>query len=82
MLKLAIMLNMGVSFFTRLGFLHEIDRGDIVWRPLASAGVNTLRLGIVIPASRALSPPAEQLSRRLSDDLHRYGGVSAGERKR
>jgi DNA-binding transcriptional LysR family regulator len=75
MLKLAILLNMGISFFTRLGFLHEIDQGEIVWRPLASAGVNTLRLGIVIPANRALSPPAEQLSRRLSDDLHRYAAV-------
>jgi DNA-binding transcriptional LysR family regulator len=75
MLKLTIMLNMGISFFTRLGFLHEIDQGELVWRPLASSGVNTVRLGIVIPANRSLSPPAEQLARRLSDDLHRYTGV-------
>jgi DNA-binding transcriptional LysR family regulator len=75
MLKLAIMLNMGISFFTRLGFLHEINQGDIVWRPLASPGVNTLRLGLVIAATRALSPPAEQLARRLCDDLHRYSSL-------
>jgi DNA-binding transcriptional LysR family regulator len=75
MLKLATMLNMGISFFTRLGFLHEIDQGELIWRPLASSGVNTVRLGIVIPAHRSLSPPAEQLARRLSEDLHRYGAV-------
>jgi DNA-binding transcriptional LysR family regulator len=75
MLKLSIMLNMGISFFTRLGFLHEIEQGDIVWRPLASPGVNTVRLGLVIPANRSLSPPAEQLARRLSENLHRYAGI-------
>ncbi len=75
MLKLSILLNMGISFFTRLGFLYEIEQGDVVWRPLASPGVNTVRLGIVIPANRSLSPPAEQLSKRLSDDLHHYAAV-------
>ncbi len=75
MLKLTIMLNMGVSFFTRLGFLQEIEQGSIAWRPLVSAQVNTLRLGLVVPANRSLSPPADQLARRLSDDLHRYAAI-------
>ena len=75
MLKLAIMLNMGVSFFTRLGFLQEIERGDLAWRPLNSAGINTLRIGLVVSAQRDLSPPAEQFARRLADDLHRFAAV-------
>ena len=75
MLKLAIMLNMGVSLFTRLGFLHEIEKGDIAWRPLNSPGINTLRIGLVVPSYRELAPPAEQLSRRLVDDLHRFAAV-------
>ena len=75
MLKLAIMLNMGISFFTRLGFLHEIETGDIVWRPLNSPGINTLRIGLLVPANRELTPPAEQFSRRLVDDLHRFAAV-------
>lgn len=75
MLKLAITLNMGVSFFTRLGFLHEIEKGDLAWRPLNSPGINTLRIGLVVSAQRELSPPAEQFARRLADDLHRFAAV-------
>jgi DNA-binding transcriptional LysR family regulator len=75
MLKLAIMLNIGVSFFTRLGFLHEIEKGDIAWRPLNSSGVNTIRIGLVVPSQRDLTPPAEQFARRLVDDLHRFAAV-------
>jgi LysR substrate binding domain len=75
MLKLEIALNKGMSFFTRLGLLHEIDQGNVVWRLLASPGVNTVRLGMVIPANRALSRPAKRLSRRSCDDLHRYDAV-------
>jgi DNA-binding transcriptional LysR family regulator len=75
MLKLAIMLNMGISLFTRLGFLHEIEQGDLAWRPLNSPGVNTLRIGLVVSAQRELSPPAEQFARRLVDDLHRFAAV-------
>jgi len=75
MLKLAIMLNMGVSLFTRLGFLHEIEKGELAWRPLNSPGINTLRIGLVVSAQRDLSPPAEQFARRLVDDLHRFAAV-------
>lgn len=75
MLKLAITLNMGVSFFTRLGFLHEIEKGDLAWRPLNSPGINTVRIGLVVSAQRELSPPAEQFARRLADDLHRFAAV-------
>jgi DNA-binding transcriptional LysR family regulator len=75
LLKMAVMLNIGVSLFTRLGFLHEIENGDIAWRPLNSAGVNTIRIGLVVPSQRDLSPPAEQFARRLVDDLHRFAAV-------
>ncbi|WP_445491548.1 LysR family transcriptional regulator [Rhodopseudomonas sp. RCAM05734] len=75
MLKLAVMLNMGVSLFTRLGFLHEIEQGDIAWRPLNSPGINTLRIGLMVSAQRELSPPAEQFARRLVEDLHKFAAV-------
>ncbi|MCP8940136.1 LysR family transcriptional regulator [Alsobacter sp. SYSU M60028] len=78
MLKLAIMLNMGVAFFTRLGFLSEIEAGTVAWRPMASPGINKLRLGLLAPSARAMSPPAEQLARRLADGLSRLGNEGAG----
>jgi DNA-binding transcriptional LysR family regulator len=78
MLKLSLMLGHGVSFFTRFGFLHEIEQGEIAWRPLNSASINTLRLGIVAAANRPLTPAAEQLARRLADDLLKFAAAPSG----
>ena len=75
MLKLCVLLNMGIAFFTRLGFLHEIENGDLVWRPFNSPGLGGLRIGLLIPAARAMSPPAQQLARRLAADLDRFASV-------
>jgi len=75
MLKLSVMLNMGIAFFTRLGFLHEIEQGELVWRPFNSPGINQLRIGLMVPASRAMSPPAQQLARRLAADLDRFASI-------
>jgi DNA-binding transcriptional LysR family regulator len=69
MIKLCVQLGMGISFFTQLGFLREIAEGSLAWRPLASPGVNTLRIGIMTPTQRALSPPAAQLAKRLTSDM-------------
>jgi len=70
-LKRAIALNMGIAFFTRLGFLEEIERGEVVWRPFDSPGVNALRLGLLAPASRPPSAPACQLIARLVEEMKR-----------
>lgn len=71
MIRVCIELGLGIAFFTRLGFLNEIERGEIAWRPLASPGVNALRIGLISPASREPSPPAAQLAKSLIDDLRR-----------
>ena len=71
LLKHAIRHSMGISYFTKLGFLREIADGELVWRPLASRAINTLRLGLMIPTERQLSIVAalmvELLTRRLRD---------------
>lgn len=77
MIKLAVMLNMGIAFFTRLGFLKEIEDGEIVWRALNSRGINALRLGLVAPANRELSEPARHFARQIVGDLKRYLAVPA-----
>lgn len=68
-LKLAIGLHMGIAFFTRLGFLDEIERGEVVWRPFESAAINALRVGLLVPAARPPSAPARQLTARLMEDM-------------
>ena len=34
--------------------LREIDEGEMVWRPMASRRINTLKLGVLVPKGRAL----------------------------
>lgn len=69
--KRAIRLGMGLAYFTRLGFLEEIEQGEIVWRPFASKPINTLRIGLLAATGRNPSPPTGQLIRWLADDLVR-----------
>jgi DNA-binding transcriptional LysR family regulator len=71
MLKRVIRLGMGIAFFTRLGFLEEIEKGELVWRPFASEAINTIRIGLLVAGGRPLSAPARQLLRRLSEDIVR-----------
>ena len=75
MLKLCVLLNMGVALFTRLGFLHEIETAKIAWRPINSHGINSLRIGLLVPSHRELSPPAMQFARQAADDLTRLAVV-------
>lgn len=70
-LKVAIRLGMGIAFFTRLGFLDEIERGELVWRPFESPAINALRVGLLIAEGRTPTAPARQLTRRLVDELAR-----------
>ncbi len=68
-LKVAIRLDMGIAFFTRLGFLDEIERGEIAWRPFESPAINALRIGLLVAEARTPTAPARQLTRRLAEEL-------------
>jgi DNA-binding transcriptional LysR family regulator len=82
MLKVALRLNQGIAFFTRLGFLQEIESGELAWRPFRSSAINELKLGLLVPSSRTLSAPAQQLARRLGEELHRFARVLVGVESR
>lgn len=71
LLKRCVMLNMGIAFFTRLGFLSEIEAGELAWRPFTSPGINALRIGLMVPTNRPLGPPAQQLLKRFTEDMNR-----------
>ncbi len=74
-LKLAVRLNMGIAFFTRLGFLDEIERGEVAWRPFESAAVNALRIGLVVAEARTPTAPGRQLTRFLISELGRLNSA-------
>ena len=56
MLRRAIHAELGVAFFTRLGFLREIASGDLIWIPLAVPRLEQLRLGLFTSSQRTLAP--------------------------
>ncbi len=56
MLRRAIHADLGVAFFTRLGFLREIASGELIWIPLAVPRLEQLRLGLFTSAQRTLAP--------------------------
>ena len=64
-----IMAGRGISFFSRIGFIHEIASGDVVWRPLDNRAVNAIEVGIVVSSQRNLSHVTKQFLERLTRRL-------------
>ena len=69
MLRHVIRDGLGVAFFTRLGFLREIASGELCWIPLASAGLEKLRVGVFAPSQRTLAPATLAVVKELAERL-------------
>jgi DNA-binding transcriptional LysR family regulator len=69
MAKRMIVAGRGISFFSKIGFIDELERGEVVWRPLANRAVNAIEVGILVPAHRSLSHVAKQFLDRLTRRL-------------
>ncbi|HSU05346.1 MAG TPA: LysR family transcriptional regulator [Acetobacteraceae bacterium] len=69
MLRHVIRAGLGVAFFTRLGFLREIESGELVWVALASARLERLQLGLFTPAQRTPSPASLAITSELTARL-------------
>ncbi|BBP99941.1 transcriptional regulator [Burkholderia sp. SFA1] len=54
LLKRLIASGRGISFFSKLAFLDELSRGDVVWRPIDDENINELTVGIIVPNQRVL----------------------------
>ena len=65
MAKRMIIAGRGISFFSKIGFMDELERGEVVWRPLANRAVNAIEVGILVPAHRTLSHVTRQFLERL-----------------
>ena len=73
LLKQAIRAGAGLSFFTRIGFMAEIDAGEIAWRPLAARPVNLLKLGLLAATGRKRSFAALRAADLLTAELKALG---------
>jgi DNA-binding transcriptional LysR family regulator len=69
MLRPMILAGVGVAFYTPLGMAAEIREGRIVSVPLKSKRLGGLRLGLLVPRRRQLTPAAEAMVEHLSEGL-------------
>ena len=64
--------GLGIGFFTPIGFLDEIRRGELVHVPLAERGLSDSRIGILVPRHRGLSPAARVMVDHIGDQLKAF----------
>jgi DNA-binding transcriptional LysR family regulator len=61
--------GLGIGFFTPIGFLEEIRRGDLVHVPLAEKRLADSRIGILVPRRRELTAAARVTADHIRDRL-------------
>ena len=67
--KAMLMQGAGVAFFTPLGMSEEIRDGRIVAIPLQGTRLGALRLGLLLPRRRQLTPAVRALADQLGEAL-------------
>jgi DNA-binding transcriptional LysR family regulator len=65
-MRQTILAGLGVGFFTPVGFIDEIRRGELVHVPLAEPWLAESEIGVLTPRGKRLTPPA-----RIALDLIR-----------
>ncbi len=65
----------GVAFFTPLGFLDEIARGEIVAVPLVGSRLQNLHVGILVRRRRRLTHATAAAVEMFSAELKRYADL-------
>ena len=77
MVKRLIIAGKGISFFSKIAFIDELAKGDVVWRPFDLADLNDLKVGILVPSHRALPHVTQDFVERLTRRLKQLESVAA-----
>ncbi len=59
----------GIGIYTKLGFLQEIEAGELHYIGIRTAHLRDLKIGILISSKAGLSPASHLLCRQLSKSL-------------
>ena len=81
MVKRLLIGGKGISFFSKIGFMNELARGEVVWRPLANAKINKINkieVGILTPSHRTLSHVTLQFVERIALRLKQVQLAASG----
>ncbi len=69
LIKRMVRAGLGIAFYTKLAFMDEIARGDLVHVPLADSSLANLKLGLVVPKYRQPAVAAALLIEHLGEAL-------------
>ncbi|HMR34159.1 MAG TPA: LysR family transcriptional regulator [Geminicoccaceae bacterium] len=69
MLKHMVRAGLGVAFYSRIGFVEEIARGEVVAVPLTERRISALRVGLILPRRRRPSPAVAAMTEHLAQML-------------
>ena len=78
MLKRLIMAGKGISCFSKIGFIDELARGDVVWRPFDLQALDEMQVGIVVASHRVLPHVTQNFVGRLARRLTQTEIAAAG----
>jgi DNA-binding transcriptional LysR family regulator len=77
LLKRLIMGGKGISCFSKIAFIEELKRGELLWRPFELPALNDLKVGIIVPTQRALPNVTQNFVSRLARRLSQLEAVAA-----
>lgn len=77
MLKRLIIAGKGISCFSKIAFIDELTRGELIWRPFELPALNGIQVGILVPTQRALQHVTQSFLARMSKRLKQVEASAA-----
>ena len=77
MLKKLIIAGKGISSFSKIAFIEELKRGELVWRPFDLPALNEMQVGILVPTQRVLPHVTQNFVARMTRKLKQLEAVAA-----
>ena len=77
LLKRLIMGGKGISCFSKIAFIEELKRGELLWRPFELEALNGMKVGIVVPTQRVLPHVTQNFVGRMARRLAQLEAIAA-----
>ncbi len=78
LIKRLILRDVGIAFYTPLGFVEEVAEGRLVAIPLAGDTLSSLRLALIAPKERAQTVAQGAMAAHMATALADYGDFLRG----
>lgn len=77
MLKRLIIAGKGISCFSKIAFIDELSRGELIWRPFDVPALNSIQVGILVPTHRVLQHVTQNFLARMAKKLKQLEATAA-----